>query len=349
MTQFLDLAGQWFVHSGIQSGPGGIARYYRTDLAAHAPVSTEITGYALSALLYFHHRTGQAPYFDAAVRAAHFLTRTAWDPSLDLFPFELSESGRRAYFFDTGIILRGLLAFWRACGDREPLGVAERAASAMASHFSAEQGFHPVLILPARQPLARDQRWSLNPGCYQLKAALAWHEMGGDLLQPYQTALNAALCTHSSFLPGPTAELTIDRLHAYCYFLEGLLPVLSKPECALAFREGLGRVAKLSRQLAHVFERSDVYAQLLRLRLFASVLNVVPLDECAASQEASLLAGFQCLDEDPRRRGGFWFGRKAAVQLPFVNPVSTVFAVQALEMWADYQAGCFNSDWRSLI
>jgi hypothetical protein len=31
--------------------------------------------------------------------------------------------------------------------------------------------------------------------------------------------------------------------------------------------------------------------------------------------------------------GGFYFGRKNGEWMPFVNPVSTVFASQALAMW----------------
>ena len=44
-------AGDWFRQSGIQEASGGVARYYRTDLKRNHPLSTEITAYALSALL----------------------------------------------------------------------------------------------------------------------------------------------------------------------------------------------------------------------------------------------------------------------------------------------------------
>ncbi len=56
----------------------------------------------------------------------------------------------------------------------------------------------------------------------------------------------------------------MDRLHAYAYFLEGLLPVLDRPKCAAAFRNGVDRgIAAVARDRA-CFARSDVYAQLLR-------------------------------------------------------------------------------------
>ena len=48
----IDAAGRWFLQSGIQEASGGVARYYRSDLRKNAPVSTEITGYAVSTLLF---------------------------------------------------------------------------------------------------------------------------------------------------------------------------------------------------------------------------------------------------------------------------------------------------------
>jgi hypothetical protein len=86
-------------------------------------------------------------------------------------------------------------------------------------------------------------------------------------------------------------------------------------------------------------ERSDVYAQLLRVRLYADWLGAVPLDLEAAAFEAETLAGFQAAGADPRIDGGYWFGRKGAERLPFINPVSAAFAGQALELWEASRRG----------
>jgi hypothetical protein len=99
-----------------------------------------------------------------------------------------------------------------------------------------------------------------------------------------------------------------------------------------------------------VFERSDVNAQLLRVRLVAHHLGAVPLDETAAREEAASAASFQALEAaDPRVRGGFWFGRKGSQMLPFSNPVSTAFCVQALALWQDHQAGRWSFELPQLI
>jgi hypothetical protein len=337
-------AGHWFLHSGIQEANGGVARYYRSDRCENAPVSTEITGYTLSTLLFLYQRTDERAYLDAALRAARFLTRIAWSNSIGTFPFEQLDSGpgpALAYFFDCGIIARGLLCTWRITQDVEFRDAAIAGGRAMLSDFPGPDAIHPILTLPQKQPTAWGPRWSARPGCYQLKSAMAWHELfevtGESAFQAgYESALEAALTDHRGFLPG-TLELheVMDRLHPYAYFLEGLLPVLDRPECAAAFRNGIDRLSQYLHEIAPVFARSDVYAQLLRLRLLGEALGISPLDRSAAEQEAVQVASFQILSSDPRISGGFLFGRKGAEAMPFVNPVSTAFCVQALAMWDD--------------
>ena len=341
----LDAAGRWFLSSGIQESSGGVARYYRSDAGRNAPVSTEITGYAVSALVFFFERTRQQEYLDAAIRAARFLTRCAWDPALETFPFELTSAAvapcRLAYFFDCGIIVRGLLAIWRATNDPEFRDSAIQGGRAMLADFGGAESIHPIVSLPEKRALPYEDRWSASPGCYQLKSALAWfdlYEVTGEtaFLRSYEYALEAALSNERDFLPGhPNCEKVMDRLHAYAYFLEGLLPMLNRTDCAASFRSGLDRVAGYLREIAPQFARSDVYAQLLRARLYGEKLAAIPLESEAAEHEAERAAMFQLDSPDPRIRGGFGFGLKIGEQMPFVNPVSTAFAVQALALWSD--------------
>jgi hypothetical protein len=341
----ISLAGKWLLGSGIQEHNGGVARYYRSDLGRNHPISTEITGYAASAFVYLHSLTGDAPYLDAAVAAAQFLARTAWNPAACAMPFEMAPAAG-AYFFDCGIIVRGLLAVWRASGSEEFLNVAAALGRAMALDFEGEGGFHPILSLPAKLPEAYDStRWSRSPGCYQLKSAMAWcdlAEVSGEarFAEMYRRALGHARGSAAGFLPGAAdSALVMDRLHAYLYFLEGLLPAAREPECAADLRAGIFRVADYLRQIAPEFERSDVYAQLLRLRVYADWAGASPLDLPAAQWEAEQLAAFQAQSGDRQVAGGFCFGRRKGAFLPHINPVSTAFAVQALALWDGCRRG----------
>jgi hypothetical protein len=346
LTPTLTLAGEWLLKSGIQAPDGGVARYYRSDLKRNQPISTEITGYAVSAFVYLFEKTAQPIFADRARLAANFLTEQAWDKELQTFPFEFP--GRPpAYFFDCGIIVRGLLAAWRMSGDQRYLEAATAGGISMLRDFDAGKDFHPILELPSKKPAARDARWSRSSGCYQLKAAMAWHELADvtgnvKFRHAFDRMLEFALATQRDFLPdshdflpGSEAENRVmDRLHAYSYFLEALVSY------GHDVSEGVGRVEKFLKEIAPRFVRSDVYAQLLRVRL----LSGIGLE--SAAEEARELATFQASGDDA---GGFYFGMKGGALLPHINPVSTIFAMQALEMWCEHRSGRLGRDCRIVI
>jgi hypothetical protein len=322
----IERAGEWFLHSGIQENSGGVARYYRTDLKRNAAVSTEITGYTLSALVWLEQ-------LERAEATANFLC-DVWDAGGGAMPFELGQPGF-AYFFDSGIIVRGLLATWRRLPNQRYLRTAAAIGWHMLRDHASGKDIEPILSLPSREPLERDPlKWSRSAGCYQLKSAMAWHDLAqatgdGAFLAPYEKALEDALRTYPAFLPGHPERLKVmDRLHAFSYFLEGMMPRAKEPRCAAAIRDGIGRVATLLREIGPEFERSDVYAQLLRARVYADRAGVAPIEQEAACHEAAQLRSFQAPD------GGFYFGRKRDEWLPYTNPVSTAFAAQALAVWA---------------
>jgi hypothetical protein len=346
LSSHFSRAGEWFLRSGIQQPDGGVARYYRTDLERNHAVSTEITGYAASAFVYLSTTTKDPRYLDRAVAAARFLTRTAWDSASRTMPFEI-DPPVQTYFFDCGIVVRGLVSVWRATADAEFLDVAAALGQSMIRDFAAADGsFHPILSLPGKLPLEPDAgRWSRSPGCYQLKAAMAWWDLleataDEHFREPYQRVLQYSLDAYGDFLPGHAEHpKVVDRLHAFLYFLEGMLPSAQEPRVAAAIRDGVPRVAHYLREIAPEFERSDVYAQLLRMRLYADRAGALPLDRAAAQFEAEKLAQFQAAGSDPSTSGGFYFGRKAGTWLPYVNPVSSAFALQALELWDECRTG----------
>jgi len=353
MTSASRAAGEWFLQSSIQKSNGGVARYYFSDRERSAPLTTEITAYSASALVRLSKQDSEAPYLDAAIKAATYLVN-AWDAECSAMPFEReSEGSRYSYFFDNGIIVRGLLAVWRECAQEAFLATAVKVGDSMMRDFADDSHFHPILELPGKTPLALEPaRWSRSPGCYQLKAGLGWYELwqitkNQRYLTCYRQLLNASLASHLLFLPGCDTEIPVmDRLHAYSYFLEGLLPVAGEPGSAEAMAVGIERLADFVRKLSPLFLRSDVVAQLLRLRLFADQFGVLPLHQHAAQKEILLLQSFQSDDPDTRLYGGFWFGKKNGKILPFMNPVSTAFCCQALEMWN--QKGR-TWEWQSLI
>ena len=339
----LEQAADWLLASGIQAPAGGVARYYRAHERRYQPISTEITGYTASALAFLHTTTGMPGLRERLRLTAEYLAGT-WIPELSIFPFETDDGTHTlAYFFDTGIILRGLRAAARLDADPKWAPLVTAGARGMQRRFGAGQDIEPVIELPHCRPLPREPRWSRLPGCYQLKSALAWREVAeatGDAgaRDAWEQTLAAAIVSHESFLPGaPEPARVMDRLHAYCYFLEALLFAPDTEQRTAVLAGGIARVEGLLHSLAPEVARSDVYAQLLRVRLYAA--SAVPVDTEAAAREAAELRRFQAQGGDRAIRGGFWFGRKCAEFLPFVNPVSTIFAVQALHLWQQWQKG----------
>lgn len=349
-------AANWFTQSGIQTSGGAVARAYLTDVQEYRPVSTEITGYAAGILAYLYNLSRDQHLLESALRAGRFLTRSAWRPELETMPFEVGSAREDlAYFFDLGIVARGLLSLWRATGDEEFLESAVAVAYAMHRDFLRDGGYVPVIALPGKQPVPGDTRWSLNPGCYQLKAALAWLEVGeatddAALMGLYEAMLERFSTPQEEFVYAePSDDRVMDRLHAYCYFLEGLLPRTGERPIADLLRRGLRLAGATFDAVAPRFERADVRAQVLRLRLYAAALGVVPLDPESARREAARVAAFQFREPDPRVEGAFCFGRRGSRRLPFANPATTTFAVQALEIWRRHRRGWFSADFRELV
>lgn len=348
--------GNWLLHSGIEEKNGGVARYHLSDVQRNKPVSTEITGYCASGLVVLNEQTGDNRYWSAALKKTEFL-RSAWDMHAHAMPFECEGDQKFSYFFDDGIIARGFLAVWRKSGHPALLSAAVKVGDSMAKDFFDGGAFSPIITLPDKTSLPYEfARWSRSPGCYQLKAAMAWRELWETTKQErfnklYLQLLHASLESHRAFLPGCEVETSVmDRLHAYGYFLEGLLPEMQDPACREAMELGIPLLSEYAKAIAPQFLRSDVMAQLLRVRIYADCAGAVRLDPEVCRKEAALIREFQSFDPNPRLKGGFWFGRKdGANMLPFMNPVSSVFCYQALEMWDRYENGERHFRWQNLI
>jgi hypothetical protein len=191
---------------------------------------------------------------------------------------------------------------------------------------------------------------------YQLKSSLAFLELteatgNREFETSMQLMLNWSLKTHEGFVRGEdNPQSTMDRLHAYCYFLEGLLPVAAEDmKASHALQRGVLDVENLRREVAAKFERCDVVAQLLRLRLYADRIGIMELDFAEAEKEALALEQFQHQSTDPKIDGGFAFARRGGELTPHVNPATTAVATQALAMWEQAEDGAFREPWQALI
>jgi hypothetical protein len=341
----VERAGRWLLQSGIIDPDGGVARYRLTDSQQNLPASTEITGYTVSGLCYLYELTADPRYLAAARLSGDYLTHKAWDESSSAMPFEIHHGPRYSYFFDCGIIIRALLWLYRLTSHAPYLERARSIGIAMERDFASLSGFHPIVLLPSKSPEKHDLWWSRMPGAFQLKAALGWLDLGDTLDDQhfrdlYDQVLAFSLEHYAETLDNESEQLRkMDRLHAWSYFLEGLQPVGDRQPIQMLIRSALAHGEQLREQLAPIFLRSDVCAQLLRIRLIAGL--------APAPGEIIRIESFQYASADPTLDGGFGFGRRDGALTPHVNPVSTVFCLQALSFAAGN--GSPSVDWRKLI
>ena len=352
---------KWLTGSGIQNKSGGVAQYYCADVGKYREVAVGTTGSFISALLKLHWSEGE-PVPGVALRAGHFLTKHAFDRDSDLFALGPStnpnSSSLHASFVECGIVIRGLLDLWRATGDRACLDHAERCGLALCGKMSIVDGsFFPLYDIAMNHPHSGSGAWSVEPGVYQLKVGLAFLELAeatgmGQFKASTEFMRTWALKRQESFLLDDTEEpqLMMDRAHAYCYFLEGLLPEAALDrDCRQALQFGLLRVENLVDEIGGQFQRCDVLAQVLRLRLYADIIGVMELNRGRADQEATRIAEFQIQSPDPRVDGGFAFARQRSELLQHINPATTAVAVQALQMWEQAEEETFRQPWKVLI
>ncbi len=351
---------RWLLTSGIQDEQGGVARFYRSDTREYQGISPEITAYYISTLAKSEIDDDGA-ILERALKSGRFLMENVFDHSSELFPYELSDpknpSAQQAFFFDCGIIVRSLLHLWQVTNEPGLLDCAERSGVALQTRLSRVDGsFFPIYDLSTGEALSGTGNWSLKAEVYQLKVGLSFLELmeatgNREFESSMRSLLHWSLKRHEGFLPGDEdPEAIMDRMHAYCYFLEGLLPVAAEDMAASqALQHGILRVENLMDDLSRDYERCDVVAQTLRLRLYADRMGMMELDFPRAESEAAALEGFQLQSTDPNVDGGFAYARRGGQLTPELSPSTTAFAIQALNMWEQAEEGAFREPWQVLI
>ena len=360
MDSCIHSAWQWLSRSGIQNESGGVARFYRADVQEYRDVSTQSTAFFISTFLRLgDHPQGSAPL--EALRAGGFLLDRAFHRSKELFAHEVygedNSPSACAYFFDCTIIIRSLVDLWKATKEPAYIECAERCGFALQNLMSRMDGsFFAVYDFARDQPLDDGETWSTQPEVYQLKASLALQELTDatglpEFVATSDTLRRWCLKRQEGFVPDfGDSEERMSRLHAYCYFLEGLLQEAGQDmDCSRALQWGILRVENLMEEIGPEFQRSDVLAQLLRLRFYADTFGVLEIDRTTAESEVAALIEFQQQSSDSRVDGGFAFARRGTELVHHINPLSTVLALQALTMWESAEQGAFRDPWNVLL
>jgi hypothetical protein len=173
----------------------------------------------------------------------------------------------------------------------------------------------------------RPERWSLNPGPYQTKAAAAILGVPSGILPGWLQ--RAAQTTWERWFPfQPSASLGEDELHPSLYHVEGLLMRFGTTgDRELQRRASAAYHVLCSSAALQKCQRSDCIAQALRAGCL--LRNLGSLDssgEACLEELAARLASFRGPD------GGVYFERSADGRLRHANAWCSMFAAQA--WWA---------------
>jgi len=348
---------RWLGYSGIQTPSGAVADFYHVENRVYSETSTLSSAYLLDALLKLVEMEDEVP--DFVTVTAEYLMNQKRDEETQFFVSSdpIGDYGPLASLFDCGVVMQALAGLSELSRNYEFVTAAERCGTAFLTRMSRVDGsFFPVYDLASKEALEITGDWKTEAGVHLLKSANAArfvHDLtgNGDLRDIAGFMVRWAVRDHEGFLDvdEPAAKMT-ERMHGYCCFLDGLLPTASRDLMVMqTLQGGFLDVEERTAALASTYERCEVTAQMLRLRLFCDLMGIVELDQTAAEQEAESLLSFQIYSDDPAANGGFSPAKIDGVRVPIVATRATAYASQALEMWSD-QADCaFSGDWKDLI
>lgn len=248
-----------------------------------------------------------------------------WHSKEPIFvPFE--PKSNFSYFFDCGIVVRGLVAAGKVFQNQEYIELAYKIAESMLEfqsgttytailkkepHETVEQAI-PVHFYP--------KRWSNSFWSHQLKAALAWYLFPALAHHYYRAAgmFEGPPNKVSNSVPSHVDEM--DLLHPQAYYCEAMI---------LTDRGYFPHTISLDEQICLQLDtqwlRCDALAQFIRLSILVGGPEAVePI--------------YHWLLEFQHEDGGFHFShnRVAKALSPDISVHATIFAVQALVM---YQIG----------
>jgi hypothetical protein len=351
---------RWLAISGIQNQSGGVSEGFHADTRTYSPISTTATGYYIAAQLWSQ-RFSRGALPATASRAGSFLLEHAFNMSAEMFPVRVGdndeEEAHLAYFLDCTVVVRSLTQLWDSTKDPAFLECAERCGLALHSRMPTVDGaFFPIYDFKTDRAYAEVGSWREEMGVPQLKGGLALLELykatgRGEFEHDAEALRKWCLRRHESFLPGEVDDAKIiERLHAYCLFLEGLLPgVALDADSGRILQFGILRVENFLDEFGPELQRCDVLAQILRLRLYADKLGLMELDYKRAEDEAAAIVEFQTQSADPKSDGAFTRYRHTTNSRPQLDLTATVFAMQALEMWDQAEEGGLRDPWEVLI
>ncbi len=298
----VSLAKNWLVNSGIQSKDGGFYAWLDLDSQAPAFLYSEITGYAITTLLFLNRLSADPVLIQRAQAAADWLLQKALHPcggfKARLYQDDInadplySFSSENIFSFDTGMALYGLVNLYKQNKQEKLLAICEKCADFLIDKMQNPDGsFNSIYNAKTKVNINPQDKWSSQPGSFHAKIALSLADLFEitDKIKYKQAAIKIcefALSKQDAsgrFITDNTTQTT--HLHPHAYSIEGLVYagavfkierfILQAEKAAQWMfkhvdKNGVNDIYDpKSAKFSH-FQRSDILAQALRLGLIFS-------------------------------------------------------------------------------
>jgi uncharacterized protein YyaL (SSP411 family) len=351
-------ASHWLLESGIQSPQGGVYVWYDLEKEKHSFLYSEITGYAVTALLFLERLYQGSLLLERAELAAAWLQSHALhscggvrarlyenDRDADIM---YSFSAENIFSFDSGIVLYALVNLYRRTRKPGYLEIARKLGEFLLSMQETDGSLWPVFNSRQAKKIAQPDKWSNQRGAFLSKVSMGLIALSEVLEDEQYQEAASRLCRYSLTKQGHLGRFITDEqrktthLHAHCYCAEGLWycgVCLKVDEFLHAARiatewifkhlneTGLNELYDPHTGGFNDFQRSDVLAQALRLGIIFSQ------EESKLTALKRLLATYQYSGSQQQQAGGFLYSKKNL----HTNSWCTMFALQALELYANRQ------------
>ncbi len=348
-----DLATQWLSISGIQSELGGFYAWYNLKEKTYSYIYSEITGYAITTLLFLYNISKDNVLILNAEKAANWIIESSMhscggvrtrlyrnDESEDkLYSF----SGDKIFSFDTGMVLYGMINLYKLTGNRRYLKASKMLGDFLIDRMQNKNGsLGAIYDYKSGEIINSPDKWSMQAGAFHAKVSLGLVDLF-EVTQngKYQDAA-IKLCEYVISTQEKSGRFITDNvfqttnIHPHCYSAEGLLytgasfgisSFLESAERATAWTfknvsaKGINELYNQSTGKINEFQRCDIVAQVLRLGIIFSLNHKIDTLK-------SILLEYQYLGEEREQRGGFLFAKTGYD----VNSWCTMFAIQALAL-----------------
>lgn len=354
----IELAKDWLLNSGIQNlegeHKGAFNSWFDVNKRNYPYAYSEITGYAISTLVYLYDLTKERIFLERAKMAADWLMNKATHNSGGILcryfygrtEFMGSFENEEIFLFDCGMVLNGMTALFELTKDKKHLEHCKKLADFMISKQKSDGSFYAIYDAKNNKLVDDGEKWSTQSGALHNKLSIGLLNLYKITKDEKYKQSAIKICDYSlKFFQKDGRVVNFSKtgdslFHPHCYAIEGLYVAgnylknkdyleLAKKATQYLFNNqkengGIPQMFKDGKLIE--FERTDILSQALRAGV---LLNI---EKNKLERLKSRLLEFQNLNKE--QKGGFKYGfDDERNKYEHINSWCTMFALQSLILY----------------